>query len=72
MRLNRLTYHNTRFSQLVHRTGFRRASTIVGQHGRVYVQGEVLSRREDEELNIFKAEYVLTFGLWSKAQTAYC
>ncbi|KAK5651308.1 hypothetical protein OQA88_12603 [Cercophora sp. LCS_1] len=32
------------------------ASTIVGKSGRVYVQGEVLQRRQDPKLSIFKAE----------------
>jgi hypothetical protein len=32
------------------------ASTVVGKSGRVYVQGEMLRRRQDER-NTFKAEY---------------
>ena len=63
MLLNRLAYRNN-FSQLIHLTNTRLASTILGQHGRVYVQGEVLSRRENEKLNIFKAECVLSSELW--------
>ncbi|KAI0862400.1 kinase-like domain-containing protein [Xylaria cubensis] len=36
------------------------ASTIVGDSGRVYVKSDVLQRnREDDNLSIFKAEYVL-------------
>ncbi|KAK5634965.1 hypothetical protein RRF57_010677 [Xylaria bambusicola] len=31
-------------------------STVVGKSGRVYIQGEVLQRREDPKLSIFKAE----------------
>jgi hypothetical protein len=34
------------------------ASTIMGKSGRVYIQGEVIQRREDQKLSIFKAEYV--------------
>ncbi len=67
MLLNHLTYRKN-VSQLIYRTNIRLASAIAGQHGRVYVQGEVLSRREDEKLNIFKAEYVLTLSYdpWHK------
>ncbi|KAK3896353.1 hypothetical protein C8A05DRAFT_40139, partial [Staphylotrichum tortipilum] len=32
------------------------ASTIVGKSGRVYVQGEMLQHRQEEKLNIFKAQ----------------
>lgn len=60
MLLSRLTYHKN-FSQLIYRTNIRLTSTIAGQHGRMYVQGEVLSRREDEKLKTFKAESVSTF-----------
>ncbi|KAI1756106.1 kinase-like domain-containing protein [Xylaria castorea] len=45
------------FSQMTCRTGFRMASTIVGDSGRVYVKSDVLQRnREDDNLSIFKAE----------------
>lgn len=34
-------------------------STLVGESGRVYIQGEVLQRhREDHQRSVFKAEYV--------------
>ncbi|KAI0439081.1 kinase-like protein [Xylaria telfairii] len=56
MALNRLVW-NVPFSHLAHHRGIRRASTIVGESGRVYVQGEVLQRhREDHNLSIYKAE----------------
>lgn len=58
MPLNRLARYIP-FGRLAHRTDIRMVSTIVGEFGRVYVQGEVLQRhREDHNLNIFKAEYV--------------
>lgn len=58
MSLNRLAYHTPR-SRHVYRTSIRMASTIVGQSGRVYVQGEVLQRnRKDHKLSIFKTQYV--------------
>ncbi|KAI1826799.1 kinase-like domain-containing protein [Xylaria intraflava] len=41
---------------LAFHTGTRMASTVVGNSGRVYVQGEVLQRRQDPMLSIFKAE----------------
>lgn len=38
------------------------ASSVVGESGRVYAQGEVLQRhREDHALSIFKAKYVQSF-----------
>ncbi|KAI1425971.1 kinase-like domain-containing protein [Xylaria sp. FL1777] len=52
----RLTWH-TPLGRLVHHTSVRMASTIVGQSGRVYVEGEVLwPCREDHKLSVFKAE----------------
>jgi hypothetical protein len=55
MPLNRLPWHPP-LTRLVFRTSIRTASTIVGKSGRVYVQGKVLQRREDQKLSIFKAE----------------
>ncbi|RWA10222.1 hypothetical protein EKO27_g4879 [Xylaria grammica] len=56
MPLNRLA-RDIPFGRLAHRTGLRMVSTIVGQSGRVYFQGEVLQRhRDDHNLSIFKAE----------------
>ncbi|KAI0189918.1 protein kinase [Xylaria flabelliformis] len=56
MPLNRLA-RDIPFSRLAHRTGIRNVPTIVGQSGRVYLQGEVLQRhREDHNLSVFKAE----------------
>ncbi|KAK0128428.1 hypothetical protein ONS95_000401 [Cadophora gregata] len=52
MLLHRLAYHTSQKS----RTGIRKASTIVGLSGRVYIQREVLEERKDPRLNIFKAE----------------
>lgn len=58
MPLNRLARHKP-FSPLAYRTFMRMSSTIVGQSGRVYTQGEVLQRHHgDHKLSIFKAEYV--------------
>jgi serine/threonine protein kinase len=58
MSLNRLACY-TPLSRLAYRTSIRMAFTIVGNSGRVYVQGEVLQRhREDHKLSVFKAEYV--------------
>ncbi|KAI1419098.1 kinase-like protein [Xylaria sp. FL1777] len=56
MPLNRLARHMP-FSRLSHLTGIRWASTaIVGESGRVYVQGEVLRRRlQDHNLSIFQS-----------------
>ncbi len=57
MPLHRLAYY-TPFSRLA-RESIRMASTIVGNSGRVYVQGEVLQHhREDPKLSVSKAEYV--------------
>ncbi|KAI0906841.1 kinase-like protein [Ustulina deusta] len=56
MPLNRLARYIP-FSRLAHRTGIRMVSTIVGESGCVYVQGEVLQRhREDYNFSIFKAK----------------
>ncbi|OAA68354.1 Protein kinase-like domain protein [Niveomyces insectorum RCEF 264] len=65
MSLHRLTYH-VPLGRVACRSPFRRpayppgirttASAIVGKSGRVYVQGDVLQRRDDPRLSIFKAE----------------
>jgi hypothetical protein len=62
MPLNRLARH-TPLGRLVYRPAIRMASTIVGKSGSVYVQGEVLQRRQDPKLSIFKAECVSNFSL---------
>ena len=60
------------FSQMTCRTGFRMASTIVGDSGRVYVKSDVLQRnREDDNLSIFKAEYVLNSVCFSPISSNY-
>lgn len=46
------------FSRFAPFTSIRMASTIIGQPGRTYIQGEVLQRhREDHRFSIFKAKY---------------
>lgn len=58
MALNRFVCHK-RFRRLAYHTTIRMASTIKGQSGRVYVQGEQLQRhREDLRYSIFKAKCV--------------
>lgn len=54
MLLDRLVYH----VYPVSRVGIRMLSTIVGKHGRSYVQREVLQERKDSRRNVYKAEYV--------------
>lgn len=62
MLLNRIACRKP-IGSVIYRTGIRMASTttIVGQSGRTYVQGDVLQRRQDPRLSIFKAQYVLSF-----------
>ncbi|ORY16959.1 kinase-like domain-containing protein [Clohesyomyces aquaticus] len=61
MLLNRLA-HPTIFKRVSLRSAIRMVSTLVGQSGRVYVQGELIQRhREDEKLNIYKAEYSFVY-----------
>jgi len=58
MLLSRLA-RNTALGRLPYGTSIRMASTIVGESGRVYVQGEVLQRYgKDYKLSVFKAKYV--------------
>lgn len=66
MFLKLLAFHAP-LSALAYRTSIRMASTVVGKSGRVYVQGEILQRhREDQNLNVFKAEYVTSSITFSK------
>ncbi|KAL6703216.1 hypothetical protein ACN47E_010078 [Coniothyrium glycines] len=52
MSINHLSCHMCSIPRL----GIRRASTIAGKSGHVYIQREVLQERKDPRLNIFRAE----------------